>query len=272
MYRRSTPDGQRSIKEKAGEPVAFCVSCGNQMSEGAAFCGKCGAGAATPVRAVGAAQTTTTFFKVIFAPARMLLKICKDVLTAKSRWIRFGVPAVVVLLAVAAAFAPPDKDSATKPLEAGSAPVAVSTPADAPDASPPAKLAPLSDSELQYVSAIKSQAGTLGASMNRFHDLAVRPEIFNDDWKLSLVKELAIWQIVYGEAQKLQPSARFSALQGCWVGALGDLNGAASDIASGLDHSDVEELNAANGAISRSTGRIAVCAQEMAALSANVGR
>jgi hypothetical protein len=31
--------------------MAFCVSCGNQVREAAVFCGKCGAPAATPVRA-----------------------------------------------------------------------------------------------------------------------------------------------------------------------------------------------------------------------------
>ncbi len=31
--------------------MAFCVGCGNQMKEGSAFCGKCGAAAGTPVRA-----------------------------------------------------------------------------------------------------------------------------------------------------------------------------------------------------------------------------
>ena len=31
--------------------MAFCVTCGNEVREAAAFCGKCGAAAATPVRA-----------------------------------------------------------------------------------------------------------------------------------------------------------------------------------------------------------------------------
>lgn len=318
--------------------MAFCVGCGNQLREGAAFCGKCGAPAATPVRAADetvaradrlVAQETLKkkHSKLVagLAVAGTLLAIVINaillVVADKLGGEAGGGFLILVGIAAAVLFAAsliPSKaerfnitnkkvidpvtgaplrmlwwfrwmtamialwtfvgssDYFNKPqpaaFEAGAKPVVASTPADAPDASPPAKLVPLSDSELQYVSEIQSQSGTLGASMNRFQGLAARPEIFNDDWKLSLVKELAIWQIMYGEAQKLQPSARFSGVQECWVGALGELNGAASDIASGLDHSDVDKINAANSAVSRNTGRIAVCAQEMAALSANPGR
>jgi hypothetical protein len=153
--------------------------------------------------------------------------------------------------------------------EAARNPIAASTPADSPEISPAAKPSELSNSELEYVSAVQGEAGQLSQSMGRFHDLAQRPEIFDDDWKLNLAKELAMWQIMYTEAQKLQPSARFASVQSCWVGALRDLSNAANEIASGLDHSDVEEINIANGAIVRSNGTVEACAQQMTALSAS---
>jgi hypothetical protein len=157
-------------------------------------------------------------------------------------------------------------------LKAGGNPAPVSIPSDAPptDFASASANSKLSDSEQQYVSSIQSQATELGASMGRFHDLATRPDVFNDNWKLQLAKELALWQIEYTNAQKLQPSARFTAVQVCWVGALRDLNNAANEIASGLDHSDVEEINVANAAILRSNDTIEGCAAQMTALSASV--
>jgi hypothetical protein len=166
--------------------------------------------------------------------------------------------AVFVLLCVVAQGLPPSKD-----LEAGKNPVAASGPADAPDLGPAASLPQMSDSEQEYANAVRDQVTTLTTSMKRFSDLCARPEIFSEDWRLSLATELAIWKELYVEAQKLQPSARFSTVQGCWVGALGDLNGAANQIAHGLDHSDAEELNVANGAISQSNGRLTECAREV---------
>ena len=85
-----------------------------------------------------------------------------------------------------------------------------------------------------------------------------------------MAKELAIWQITYGESQKLRPSAKFSGLQECWVGALGDLNNASNEIASGIDHSDAEEIRVANNAIVRSNGRVQLCVQQMTSLSAGL--
>jgi hypothetical protein len=183
------------------------------------------------------------------------------------------------LLGAIAQQLPPDKDAAAKPLEAGAAgaaPSAAHAPADeatsstlgvASDAPPPDLAQPnrraLSDPEQQYANAVQSQALTLSESMVRFQGLATHPEIFNDDWKLNMAKELAIWQIMYGEAQKLSPSARFYSVQKCWVGALHDLNAAANEIASGIDHSDAEEINLATATISRSNGRISSCAQEI---------
>ncbi len=38
--------------------MPFCVSCGNQLRDGAAFCGKCGAGVATTAAAPASANRT----------------------------------------------------------------------------------------------------------------------------------------------------------------------------------------------------------------------
>jgi hypothetical protein len=190
--------------------------------------------------------------------------------------------ACFILLSFVAQGLPPNKPSVSSApaagapsAEAGAAPSAAAVPADEAtsstvDIAPPAQKEALSDSEMQYVKVVQDQAGQLSESMQRFHDLAANPEVFDDDWKLNLAKELAIWQIIYSDAQKLQPSARLAAVQDCWIGALRDLNNAASEIASGLDHSDVEEINVANGAILRSNGTVEACAQEIGALTASV--
>jgi hypothetical protein len=223
-----------------------CKSCGQPLGRGAAFCGKCGAGAPLEAEAGVSASAGLSFSKVIFAPPRMLIQISKDVLRAKSRWIRFGAPIMIALLVIAALSARPDKDS-TKPLEAGSAPVAA---------------AALSDSELQYMSRFRNQIAQVGASMGRFTDLTAHPDFLSDDWKNNVNRELILWQITYTEAQKVQPPARFAAVQGCWVGALGVLNDAGAEIASGLDRSDAEYLNGANGTLSRANDTVKACVQE----------
>jgi putative nucleic acid binding protein/zinc ribbon protein len=82
--------------------MAFCVTCGNQMKEGAAFCGKCGAGSPAKVAAAGGGRHTV-------------------------RRIVGGIFALIVLLIIIGALVGPKQESPNQQ-SAGGAPAAPAKP------------------------------------------------------------------------------------------------------------------------------------------------
>lgn len=99
--------------------------------------------------------------------------------------------------------------------------------------------------ESTYQAALTSQIQTLGKSLTQFSTLMQSPKPLDKTWRTSLVIELAIWQVSYQDALRLQPSPRLQPANDKYVTAMALYDSVATDIASALDNWDTTRVNTA---------------------------
>ncbi|HVA16350.1 MAG TPA: hypothetical protein VMV59_01415 [Candidatus Dormibacteraeota bacterium] len=120
-----------------------------------------------------------------------------------------------------------------------------------------------------YLNGLTQEAQVMSQSMGRFSDLCAHQDLFNNDWREKVLTELATWKIVYQDAQGLQPSARFSPVQQCWLSSLRTFSAAASGVASSFDSLNLDELKEASAEIADANAEANRCVKKLdiAALS-----
>ncbi|MGH7840259.1 MAG: zinc-ribbon domain-containing protein [Candidatus Binataceae bacterium] len=189
--------------------MAFCAKCGNQLSEEAAFCTKCGAARST--QAPAAANPRIRSF---------------------AKWMWIGIAASLAGAITIATFAPNDANQQAATSNAKS---------DSAGNSNAAR--PAGDSaDAEYAAAIARQTAIISQSLKRVAKLGKDPNYSDESWRFDFLAELAVWQVTYDSARKLNPPAKWRKVQTRYVLALVQLNSAAEDFARGLNPNDDEGL------------------------------
>lgn len=106
----------------------------------------------------------------------------------------------------------------------------------APTPTPPA-------TEVQdYPGAVRGQVTLLGGSLQRVNALFDEPKVDDRAWIDQVTAELALWRLLYRDAQALTPPAEYATFHERYLVALALLDGAAEDVRVALDTGDAQRL------------------------------
>jgi hypothetical protein len=100
-----------------------------------------------------------------------------------------------------------------------------------------------------YANSVRAQVTLIVGSLQRVDVLFDAPRLDDQEWVGLVMAELALWQIVYGEAQELTAPAEYADFHDRYVAALALLDSAALDITEGFASRDQARLTAADGKI-----------------------
>lgn len=136
-----------------------------------------------------------------------------------------------------------------RPVESPSAKVAespqtVASETAAPSSDPITEPSPslvVDPASAAYRAQISSQAKELEDSFSRMSILTNDPKILDNNWRASLIMELAIWKVTLTNAQRLAVPDGYTNFHAKYLDALSKFDGAADTIASGTDNFDADQ-------------------------------
>jgi hypothetical protein len=148
----------------------------------------------------------------------------------------------------------PTQDGEKNPQSAASQAASL-PPAIAPT---PAGLQP-GTADAQYCGAIHEEASEVNKSVLTFGRLLSNPQPTDDNWRTQVVMQLALWKVVYSQAQHLAPPPRFHPVQSCWLDALSRLSDAADGYARAIDDVSADEIRNATERLDGADARAEEC-------------
>ena len=101
----------------------------------------------------------------------------------------------------------------------------------------------------EYTNELHLQTEELGGSLTHFRELTSNPQINDENWRLKVATTLAIWQVIYSEAQAMTPPPSLQGFHAKYVEALGRFDSAADDLANGIQNHDQELIDRASDKI-----------------------
>jgi hypothetical protein len=93
-----------------------------------------------------------------------------------------------------------------------------------------------------YPGTVRGQVTLLVGSLHRVDTLFDEPKVDDRAWRDQVTAELALWRLLYRDAQALTPPQEYAAFHEQYLAALALLDGAAEDVRVALDTGDQQRL------------------------------
>ena len=113
-----------------------------------------------------------------------------------------------------------------------------------------------SAAEQVYIRGINEQTDALSESIDVFVELSADPQIEDETWRIRMAAVFVVWRASYQEALTTPVPPAFEEFNVVWIEALGYLDSASYDFATGIDTGDPSLIFQASDSIRTGTQRL----------------
>jgi hypothetical protein len=115
----------------------------------------------------------------------------------------------------------------------------------------------------RYLVQVRQQAATLATSMANWEELAFNPRPQDQNWRVNVAAQFTAWKLAYEAARRMNPRDSLSAVQICWVNALGKLSAAGDEYTRGRDEDAPTLIEAGGLGLNDPAAEVHTCAEEI---------